>query len=134
MKLTLKLPIVRQNPSGTWDRYQTDASLEIESTYENRSELREQADTLLAELSSEYLLVDVLKVQELLERTQRKLSDINSQMQVAQNQLERLTRFLNGFGVDATKAFVAFDEQLKLRSAEDSGDGDENDDGDVVPY
>jgi len=134
MKLTLKLPIVRQNSSGTWDRYQTDASLELESTYENRSELREQVDTLLAELSSEYLLVDVLKVQEQLERTQRKLSDVNSQMRVAQNQLERLTRFLNGFGVDATRALLAFDEQLKLRSAENRDDGDDGDDGVSIPY
>lgn len=127
MKITLKLPIVKQNSSGSWDRYQTDATLEIESDYENRSTLKEQTDTLLAEFSAEYQLVEAQKIQEQIERSQRRLSDVNSQMQVAQNQLERLTRFLNGFGVDATKALLAFDEQLKLRSAENVGDGDDGD-------
>ena len=134
MKITLKIPIVKQSPSGSWERYQTDGSLEIESDYENRSDLKEQANTLLAELSAEYqLVVDSQKIEEQIDSAKRRLSNVISQVQVAQNQLDRLTRFLNNLGVDANKAYLAFDEHLKLRSAS-AGGSDGNDGNDDIPY
>ncbi len=131
MKLTLKVPIIKRSPAGGWEPYQVDGSLEVESNYEDRSDLKQQVNALLAELSAEYqLVVDSQSIAEEICQAKRRLSNINSEVRIAQNQLERLTRFLSSLGIDAKKSYLAFDEHLKLRSA----DSDDSDDSDPIPY
>ena len=128
MKITLKVPIVKQSPAGSWEKYQVDGSLDIEGDFQDHFDIRKQANTLLAEFSAEYqLIVDSRKIEQQVDDAKSKLSEFKSQIQVAQNQLHSLTRFSISLGVDARNSYLTFDEQLKLRSARD-------DDDDSIPF
>ena len=128
MKITLKIPIVKQSPNTSWDCYKVDGSLEIEAEDEEYSKLKERANTLLTEISADYQLIrDSQRIAEQIASAKGELSNTKSRLRVAQNQLERLTQFLNKLGIDARDSNLAFSEYLSLRSA-NSDDSDDSDD------
>lgn len=124
MKLIVSIPIVKKN-SGTWNKYKTDGTLEIEF---DGSEIDEQqVNTLLRKLDAQFLLIENNEnVSQTIDELKGKLADTKAQLAVSRAQLHRLAEFLKGWGVNPRSNVLQFDESLKMRSAEiDRGDRDD---------
>lgn len=115
MKLKVSVPIVKES-SSSWEKYKTDGTLEIE--FEG-SEFEEKVNTLLKRVDAQFLLIkDSQKLGDQIEESKNKLAGIQGDLKVARAQLDRVSQFLKGLGINPRDYLLRVDENFKLRSAE----------------
>ncbi|MEG4501293.1 hypothetical protein QUB05_21045 [Microcoleus sp. F10-C6] len=119
MKTTLNVPIVKKNESGSWEQYRAEGALTIEADGRSSwSEFKELVNERLAEIDAEYKLVsESQRLEGDIVTAKAELSEVESRLQLAKNQLDRLSKFLKGFGIDPQRHHLMFDEHIKLASA-----------------
>lgn len=128
MKIKVTVPIVKKAPSGSWERYRADGTIEIEFDAEIDES---RVNTALAKFESQFLLIEKVEaVEEHIRKAEQELADIKEQSKMAHAQLSRVSRFLEGIGVNPRSNVLQFDEGLKLRSAVPERELPEDDDED----
>lgn len=126
MKLKVSIPIVKVS-SDSWDKYRTDGTLEIDF---DDSIDEQKVNTLLTRIGGQFLLIEKVNLSnELVHQKEQELADVKAQLRTARLQLDRVSDFLKGIGINPRDQVLRFDENLKLRSAELDRELDETDEG-----